>query len=130
MSGAGSKDGSPKDDPSKEGRGRDERPKDDPVIEGAEADESGYPRDDYWRVKSPAEGAAPDEVPEPPQGYSFESPEEKADADGGTGQPDERQPGSGGNDSGKSERDETDRKRAAEEQGNAGGRDDARIVDD
>ena len=44
----------------------------------ADADESGYPRDDYWR-ESNGEDPAPDprEVPEPAQGYSFEDPEER-----------------------------------------------------
>jgi len=81
-------------------------------VDGAGADESGYRRDDYWREEA-REGTEPDEVPEPPQGYSFETAEQKAKADAGDG---------GGNDG--------DGKGPVAEQGDAGGRDDARIVDD
>ena len=83
----------------------------DTEVDGAAADTSGYRRDDYWREGDGAGQPAPDEVAEPPQGYGFESPEEKAKAA-------DRAPGGG-----------TDADEAAE-QGNAGGRDDARIVDD
>jgi len=59
----------------------DERSTGDGAAEASrEADESGYRRDDYWREEAGEGGVAPDEVPEPAQGYRFEDTEDKANA--------------------------------------------------
>ena len=106
MSGGSRKGDAPGSDRADDGK---PEPVSDASVEGADADESGYRRDDYWREEGGSDGLAPDEVPEPSQGYDFESTDEKAKSDGK--KPEKRSP-------------------EAEEQGNAGGRDDARIVDD
>ena len=62
---------------SEEGAGKEGSPAGEARVDGAGAEESGYRRDDYWRQQE-RDSAAPDEVPEPEQGYAFESPEEKA----------------------------------------------------
>ena len=92
-----------------EGAGKRDSPVSDAEVDGAEATESGYRRDDYWREAADGD-TEPADVPEPAQGYAFESVEERAKADG-------------------SGSDETSSGQAAE-QGGAGGRDDARTVDD
>ena len=48
-------------------------------VDDAEATESGYRRDDYWREEA-RDDVDPTDVPEPSQGYAFESPEERAKA--------------------------------------------------
>ena len=74
----------------------------------AESTESGYRRDDYWR-ESAESGSEPDEVPEPSQGYAFEEPE-KQESDDAAERPATSEQG--------------------REQGNGGGRDDARLKRD
>ena len=87
--------------------GREDSPVSDSEAAEAESTERGYRRDDYWR-EAASDDDEPAGKPEPDQGFGFESTEEKMRS--GDGSPD-------GPD-------------ASEEQGNAGGRDDARIVDD
>lgn len=87
--------------------GREDSPVSDSEAGGAESTESGYRRDDYWREEASDDGE-PTGTPEPDQGFGFESTEEKTRS--GDGNPD----GPG----------------AADEQGEAGGRDEAHIVDD
>ena len=94
--------------------GTKDSPAGDARVDGAEADESGYRRDDYWREES-GKNPGPSEVPEPPQGYAFEEPEEKAGAKGRAGRPDDD---GDDDDAGQPDRDGAD------------GRGGARLVDD
>lgn len=110
-SGKGVSGGGSAGDDADPGAGKEDSPVSDAEVDGAEATESGYRRDDYWREEAREGDVAPAEVPEPPQGYAFESPEEKARSEGA--------PPDGGDTDG-----------PGAEQGNDGGRDDARIVDD
>ena len=73
------------------GRGDASGDAEDGATDGARADESGYRRDDYWREEA-RESTAPDEVPEPEQGYRFAEPDERGrDADDGSAE--KRSPG-------------------------------------
>ena len=87
--------------------GREDSPVSDAEAGEAESTESGYRRDDYWR-EAASDDTGPTSKPEPDQGFGFESTEEKTRS--GDGNPD----GPG----------------ASDEQGNAGDRDKAHIVDD
>ena len=89
--------------------GKEDSPAGAAEVDGSEADESGYRRDDYWREEAD-ENTTPGTEAEPGSGFAFESVEERVTS--------ERPDGDSG---GKSD--------AAREQGNAGGRDDANIVE-
>ena len=97
-----------------EAPGKEGSPAGEANVGGSETEESGYRRDDYWREES-RDDVEPGTESEPDDGFAFESPEERERAKAGS---------SAEGDSGSSVSDE------AREQGNAGGRDDANIVEE